>query len=57
MVVPVNKKAIWLGVFVGSTIGGSVPMLWHAGVFSFSTVILSTVGGIVGIWASYRLGR
>jgi hypothetical protein len=54
---PMSKKAIWFGMFVGSTIGGSVPMLWHAGMFSFSAIILSTVGGIAGIWATYRLGR
>ena len=41
---------------VGSTIGGCVPMLWHAG-FSLWAVLLSTVGGIAGIWAAYRLGR
>ena len=52
-----SKKAIWFGMFVGSTIGGSVPMLWHASMFSLSAILLSTVGGIAGIWAVHRLGR
>jgi hypothetical protein len=53
----VSKKPIWFGMFVGSTIGGCVPMIWHASMFSFSAIILSAVRGIAGIWAAYRLGR
>jgi hypothetical protein len=52
---PVSKKAIWFGMFVGSTVGGSVPLLWHASMFSFSSVLLSAVGGLAGIWAAHRL--
>ena len=50
-----SKKAVWFGMVVGSTIGGFVPALWHAGMFSVSSVVLSTVGGIAGIWVAYRL--
>jgi hypothetical protein len=53
----VNKKLVWFGMFVGSTIGSFVPMLWHASVFSISAIALSTVGAGVGIWAAYRFGR
>ena len=53
----VSKKGIYFGAFVGSTIGGCVPMLWHASMFSMSSILLSTVGGIAGIWAAWRLGR
>ncbi len=52
-----NKKLIWIGMIVGSTIGGCVPTLWHAGMFSMSGIVLSTVGGIAGIWVAYRLAR
>lgn len=52
-----NKKPIWLGMFVGSTIGSLVPALWHAGIFSMWAIILSTVGGIAGIWVGYKIGR
>ena len=52
-----SKKAVWFGMFVGSTIGGCVPMLWHAGMFSFSAIILGAVGGVAGIWIAYRLSR
>ena len=52
-----SKKSIYFGMFVGSTVGGCVPMLWHASMFSISAVVLSGVGGIAGIWAVWRLGR
>jgi hypothetical protein len=52
-----SKKAIWLGMFVGSTIGGSVPLLWHASMFSVSSVFLSAVGALAGIWGAYKLTR
>ncbi|MBI3572577.1 MAG: hypothetical protein HY092_00040 [Candidatus Kerfeldbacteria bacterium] len=50
------KSLIWIGVFLGSTLGSAVPLLWHAGWLSFSSIIGSTVGGLVGIWAGYKIG-
>jgi predicted MFS family arabinose efflux permease len=50
-----TPSIIWLGVFVGSTIGGLIPELWGADFLSFSSVIFSGVGGILGVWAAYRL--
>ena len=52
-----SKKAVWLGMTVGSTIGGFVPMLWHAGIFSFSAILLSMIGGLAGIWAAWKIER
>lgn len=52
-----SKKLIWFGAIAGSTIGGCAPALWHASAFSMSGLVLSTVGGLLGIWAAYRLTR
>jgi len=52
-----SKKTVWFGMMAGSTIGGLIPMLWHAGMLSMSGILLSTVGGIAGIWVAYRMGR
>ena len=52
-----SKKSIWIGMFVGSSIGGFVPMLWHAGMLSLWGVVMSTIGGVAGIWIAYRIGR
>lgn len=53
-----SKKAlVWIGLTVGSAVGGYLPVLWGADLISFSSVILSAVGGIAGIWVGYRLGE
>lgn len=46
-----NKQLIWLGAIIGGTIGGFIPTLWGADVFSVWSIVLSTVGGLAGIWA------
>ncbi len=48
------RARIWLGVLIGSTIGGFIPDLWGAGLFSYSSVLLSGVGGLAGLWLSYK---
>ena len=53
-----SKKAlIWIGLTVGSAVGGYLPALWGGDLISFSAVILSTAGGIVGIWLGYWFGE
>ncbi|MDQ2932918.1 MAG: hypothetical protein M3Q80_00865 [bacterium] len=51
------KTLIWIGVFIGSTLGGWIPTLWGAGIFSFSGIIGSMLGGVAGIWAGYTLSK
>jgi uncharacterized membrane protein YeaQ/YmgE (transglycosylase-associated protein family) len=53
---PMDKKLIWLGMFVGSVVGGYIPALWGDNMFSLSSILLSAVGGLVGIWLGYRMG-
>jgi predicted MFS family arabinose efflux permease len=45
------RSAIWIGIFIGSTIGGLIPELWGDGMLSYSGVLLSGVGAFVGLWA------
>jgi hypothetical protein len=52
-----SKKLIWLGFFVGSTVGGMLPSMWGADMLSISGIVLSLVGGVLGIWAGYRLAK
>jgi len=44
------------GLIVGSTLGGLIPSLWGSGFISFSAVILTAIGGIVGIYIGFKLG-
>jgi uncharacterized membrane protein YoaK (UPF0700 family) len=52
-----SKKLIWLGLVVGSAVGGYLPLIWGGSAFSFSSIILSAIGGIVGIFAGYKLSN
>ena len=50
-----RKTAIWIGMVVGTSLGGIVPSLWGAGFFSFSSVIFTAIGGFLGIWLGYKI--
>jgi hypothetical protein len=50
-----ERSAIGLLVFLGMTVGGFVPELWGAGFFSLSSLLLSALGGVAGVWVGYRL--
>lgn len=51
------SKMVWLGVFVGSTVGGYVPCLFGADMISMAGVVGSVVGGLAGVFAGYKLGQ
>ncbi len=50
-----SKPLIMIGVVVGSTLGGMVPLLWGAGWPSFSSIITSTIGGLLGILVGVKM--
>jgi len=50
-----RRFLILLGMTVGSFIGGYVPVLFGADLFSFTSIISNAVGGIIGIWIAYKL--
>lgn len=52
-----RKKMCYLGMFVGSSIGGYAPALWGGDVLSLSGLFCSLVGGLLGIWAGYRIAE
>lgn len=52
-----ESKFIWIGMFIGSSLGSYLPALWGASLFSFSSIILGAVGGIAGIWAGFKLSQ
>lgn len=41
---------------IGGTLGAYVPLLWGDSAFSVTSVILSGIGGILGIWLGFKLG-
>jgi uncharacterized membrane protein YeaQ/YmgE (transglycosylase-associated protein family) len=44
-----SKALYYLAAFIGSIIGAYIPSLWGTGVFSFSSIIFSALGGILGL--------
>lgn len=52
-----SKPLIWIGMFIGGTVGGFVPMLWGDSSFSFSGIFFNAVGAIVGIYVAFRLSN
>ncbi len=52
-----SKKLIWFGMTVGTVIGGYLPLLWDGSTFSFSSIFLAMIGGIVGIIVGFKLSQ
>jgi hypothetical protein len=51
------KSLVWIGAFVGGSVGGYIPMLFGADALSFSSIILGMVGGLLGIWGGFKLSQ
>lgn len=45
------------GMVIGSSIGSFMPLLWGDSALSMSSIFLSAVGGIAGIWAGFKLSN
>lgn len=53
-----TKTYIWIGIFVGGLVGGLIgTWLDHGNGLGAWTLILSTVGSILGIWGGFKLGN
>ena len=50
-----RKSIIMWGMIIGSCIGGYVPTLFGATMFSFSSLAGSVCGGIIGIWITFKI--
>jgi len=52
-----NKLIIGIGMFLGSTIGSYIPILWGGSLLSFSAILFGGIGGILGICIGYRISK
>jgi len=53
----IPKWFIWFCLIIGSSVGAYIPMIWGGGIFSMSSIIFSTIGGILGIWIALKIGN
>ena len=52
-----SQRSIWVGVLVGSTIGGLIPELWGEDAFSYTSLLFSGVGAFAGLWIGYKISN
>lgn len=50
-----TKTAVWIGMFIGSIIGGYIPLLFGFDMLSLTAVITSTIGGIIGVLVGFKM--
>lgn len=50
-----SRSFIWIGVFIGSTIGSLIPRLWGDGVFSYPSVLFGGADALVGLWIGFKM--
>ncbi len=56
-IITIMPKFIWIGLFAGTTIGGFIPVLWGDSPFSWSSTILSGIGGATGLWLGFKIDQ
>jgi uncharacterized membrane protein YeaQ/YmgE (transglycosylase-associated protein family) len=52
-----TKMPVWIGLTIGSSIGSYIPSLWGAGMFSFSSLLFSAIGSIIGIYLGFKISQ
>jgi len=50
-----TKTKFYLGMVIGSTIGSVLPVVWGADFLSVSSVLLSGLGGFMGLVIAYKI--
>jgi hypothetical protein len=52
------KLMIWIGITVGGLLGGWLgAVLDHGNSLGAFSIVLGTVGSLVGLWAGYKVGK
>jgi len=52
-----SKTLIWIFATIGSVVGGFIPSLWGADMFSLSPLVFGSVGAIIGIYIGYKMSN
>jgi hypothetical protein len=52
-----RKTIIWIGMFVGSSIGGYIPVFFGGDILGMTSIFTTAIGGILGIWAAFKMSQ
>jgi hypothetical protein len=52
-----SRRLMWLFVFIGGTAGSYLPALWGGETFSFTSIILGGIGGLLGIYLAFKINH
>jgi uncharacterized membrane protein YeaQ/YmgE (transglycosylase-associated protein family) len=52
-----RKKIIIIGMIIGSFAGGYLATLFGVEAISFFSLLVSTAGGILGIWIAFKVSN
>jgi len=52
-----TKMFVWLGVVIGSVIGGYVPTLFGHSFLSLSAILGNGIGSVIGIFVGLKIGN
>jgi uncharacterized membrane protein YeaQ/YmgE (transglycosylase-associated protein family) len=52
-----SKRIVTLFMIAGSFLGGYVPAIWGSSYFSFSSIIFSGLGAVVGIYIGFKISQ
>ena len=52
-----QKQFIFLGMIVGSIVGGYMPELFGVSLFSFTSIFTGALGAFIGIDMGYKIGQ
>lgn len=50
-----RSKLVMIGMTIGSFVGGYVPVLWGADLFSYTSLFGNGIGGVAGVLITYKL--
>ncbi|MCX6755972.1 MAG: hypothetical protein NTX85_01385 [Candidatus Nomurabacteria bacterium] len=52
-----SKKIILICTMVGSFLGSIIPELWGDSMMSMTSILLTAVGGALGIYIGYKISQ